>query len=159
MMHYGQIKFIKNGPKGYFGFLMTPNGDRYFQERDRGTLFKDSDGDTVGLTDFDLNYCHCSDIEPKVGDTVAFIEGNDHNGRTKACVWCLAEDSKRLESLTRRFSLIKKRKNHTTVLWTGYDPLLMHFECDRIQLPVENNNGYVDGIWVSYSLVYEDESK
>ena len=152
-MLLGLVQNVAMTDKGYYGFLITPEGPVYFQQRDYQPFCIDVDKDIVTL------FGEGRPPEtPKANDILYFMLGSDNQGRTKAEAWCPQAEGERIEALlaeSKKFSIVRTRLapsgKQETKLWEGYDPVLMQYETELKQ-PLEANNGYVDGIYTTYGV-------
>ena len=149
-MKFGIIKFVVHTQKGYYGFLMTPEGDVYFQGTDYQPFMVDVDKDIVTM--FGIGHCP---VTPKQGDTLYYVDGEDKAGRRKAGAWCTEEEGERVAAIlekNEKFKIVRTTTRGKVVLWEGYDEALMYLETE-LKKPLEKNNGYVNGVYTSYSFV------
>lgn len=155
-MKFGIVKFVVENPKGFYGFLMTPEGDVYFQGTDYQPFMVDSDKDIVTM--YGIGFC---EVPPKQGDTLYYVEGTDKQQRRKAGAWCKQAEGERVQAILdsdTKFKIVRTTSRGKIEVWSGYDEELMFLELELKQ-PLESNNGYVNGVYTTYSKVaYETVS-
>jgi len=150
-MKFGIVKFVVKNPKGYYGFLMTPEGDVYFQGSDYQPFMVDSDKDIVTM--FGIGYC---EKIPKGGETIYYVDGTDKQQRRKAGAWCTEKEGLRVQAILdnpEKFKVVQTTIRGKVTLFEGYDEELMFLETE-LRKPLEANNGYVNGVYRSYSKVH-----
>ena len=153
-MKFGIVKFVVENPKGYYGFLMTPEGDVYFQGTDYQPFMIDSDKDIVTM--FGIGHCEKT---PKQGETLYYVDGTDKAGRRKAGAWCTEQEGQRVQAIlekNEKFKIVRTTTRGKVVLWEGYDEDLMYLETE-LKKPLENNNGYVNGVYTTFTRTEQHE--
>lgn len=144
---FGKVKFFNNREDKRYGFIASGNESFFFHINQRVELLCEGG-------DVPLQMPHYEAPEPKQGDCVAFEEGKDSQGRSRAVWWTTLEDFNNVKQLINgraTFRLMRRQGRkplsrlhngseygHPMAVWTGQDLSDLRKKYPRSMYPLHN---------------------